>query len=309
MSIPKHAPPRPIDAALLHKLKEILQTNCAERGMDKLPPSSDLEDAALALWQSQRVLILTGFLIASRTTGETDGPPGALNLAYACDQLGKDTNIVTDKYSLEALRVGLEQFRWRRTPRVISLERGNEELISYNLLSQFVPDHLVAIERPGQNAEGRYHNMAGQDFTDLVPDSDTLLYLAREQGIGITAIGDGGNEVGMGKITAYIAEHVPFGERIAAAFAADHLIVTGISNWGATALTVLLSLLAAKPLLLPQQREEALLTCLVEAGLVDGSTRRRELSVDGMSLADYLQVYDRMVQIMEEGLLSAAETV
>ena len=50
-------------------------------------------------------------------------------------------------------------------------------------------------------------------------------------------IGDGGNEIGMGKIPReVIADNIPNGEQVACQTATDHLIVCGISNWGGYAL-------------------------------------------------------------------------
>ena len=285
------------EATHLHRLHTLIATNTESRGLDKLPPSQDLEQAALDLWEAKRVLLLTGFVIAAHKIGETDGPPGTLGLALALDRLSKATCIVSDKYSLEALQQAIPLLPWQHTPRVICLEQGSEELISYNLLSQFNPDHIVAIERPGQNAAGRYHSMSGADFSHLVPDSDLLLHLARQQGIAITAIGDGGNEVGMGKIRDFVEQHVPYGETIGAAFAADHLIVAGISNWGAAALAALLSLSAKRQLMPDVAQEREVIEALCEAGLVDGATRSRSLSVDGMPLDDYLKVYEAIYSV------------
>ena len=288
-----------LPADKVQAIKQLLATQTEKRGMHLVPDSSDLHDAVLSLWQAQRVLILTGFVIASRGIGETDGPLGSLNLAHACDTLGKSVCIVTDRYTQNALREGLSLFTWKRIPRIISLEQGNEELISYNLLSQFTPDHIVAIERPGQGKDGNYYNMAGNDFSEHVPDSDFLLHLAREQHIPITAVGDGGNEVGMGKIRAYIQEHVPYGETIAADFSADYLIVAGISNWGGAALAALLSLLAKRSLLQPEQHEQDLFDCMAKAGLIDGATRQASQSIDALPLDEYLAIHAEILRLSQ----------
>src|SRR6185437_8417948 len=48
------------------------------------------------------------------------------------------------------------------------------------------------------------------------------------------AIGDGGNEIGIGKLPAgLIGRTVPNGDRIACITSCDDLIVAGVSNWGA----------------------------------------------------------------------------
>ena len=51
-----------------------------------------------------------------------------------------------------------------------------------------------------------------------------------------TGIGDGGNELGMGKVLAAVRAHIVNGPLIAAVTPADHLITAGVSNWGGWAL-------------------------------------------------------------------------
>ena len=76
------------------------------------------------------------------------------------------------------------------------------------------------------------------------------------------AIGDGGNEVGMGALPReLIAGAVPNGDRIACVTPADHLIVCGVSNWGAY------GLLAALSLLLPASSTRLLATLTPETDL------------------------------------------
>jgi len=284
------------------ELTTLLVTNTAARGLDKLPPSTDLEDAVQALWQAQRVLFLTGFFIAAAKAGETDGPPGTLGLAFVCDQLGKEVCIVTDEHTVAALEKAMLLFNWKQIPKVYSMTKGAEEEESSAILERHKPDHIVAIERPGRNSDGRYNSMSGIDFTDLVPDTDILMHQARCKGMGITAIGDGGNEVGMGRITDYTKEHVPHGESICAVFPADHLIVAGISNWGAAALGALLSIAAQSPIMHNSSKEEEMVNCLADAGLVDGATRQFTHTVDGWELPDYKSIHDAIYSVMQKHL-------
>ena len=60
-------------------------------------------------------------------------------------------------------------------------------------------------------------------------------------------IGDGGNELGMGKVLDRIVKDVPHGETIACVTAADYLITAGVSNWGGYALAVALYLIRMCP--------------------------------------------------------------
>ncbi|MGH7064222.1 MAG: glutamate cyclase domain-containing protein, partial [Stellaceae bacterium] len=106
------------------------------------------------------------------------------------------------------------------------------------------------------------------------------------------AVGDGGNEIGMGALPrALIAEHVAHGDTIACVTAARHLIVAGVSNWGAYAL------IGALAVLRPDWRAK-LLACLDEAldrriletivadgPAVDGVSLRRASTVDNLDIA------------------------
>ena len=60
-------------------------------------------------------------------------------------------------------------------------------------------------------------------------------------------IGDGGNEVGMGKVYDDVLKYVPFGDVIASTISCDYLISCGVSNWGGFAVAVGLSVLSNCP--------------------------------------------------------------
>ena len=107
-------------------------------------------------------------------------------------------------------------------------------------------------------------------------------------------IGDGGNEIGMGKIAwDTIRRNIPNGELVACRVATDHLIVAGVSNWGAYALAAGVALLRGVELpeeLFDPDRERTILQKMVEAGpLVDGVTGRQTATVDGLSWDDYIR--------------------
>jgi hypothetical protein len=102
------------------------------------------------------------------------------------------------------------------------------------------------------------------------------------------AVGDGGNEIGMGRLPAeLIARTVPNGERIACVTPCDHLVVAGVSNWGAYGLMAVLAIHRAPwsgiiRKFLTAERDLAVTRAIVDkAGAVDGVTARREPTVDG----------------------------
>ena len=76
-----------------------------------------------------------------------------------------------------------------------------------------------------------------------------LLISAKKDGrIATSSIGDGGNELGMGKVMENVVKFVKNGECIACNVSSDYLITAGVSNWGGYALAVALYLLSTCPI-------------------------------------------------------------
>ena len=96
----------------------------------------------------------------------------------------------------------------------------------------FDPTHLVAVERPGRALDGGYYNARARSVAALNAPLDAL-FLRRRSGTVTIGVGDGGNEIGMGRVRARVVRDVPNGAKIASVVRTDHLMVAGISNWGA----------------------------------------------------------------------------
>jgi hypothetical protein len=117
-------------------------------------------------------------------------------------------------------------------------------------------------------------------------------------------IGDGGNEIGMGKIPwDTIRRNIPNGGKIACRVATDHLIVAGVSNWGAFALAAGVALCLGRSLpaeLFDPVRERELLEVMVKDGeLVDAGTLQPTAMVDGLSFEQYIQPLLEIREILE----------
>eukprot|EP00741_Cyanophora_paradoxa_P007620 tig00001177_g7370.t1 len=172
-------------------------------------------------------------------------------------------------------------------------------------------DHLISIERVGPSHDGRCYNMRGEDITKYCGRTDRLFTLAKQRAaegwdpIGTSGIGDGGNEIGMGRVSDLVAQHVNHGERIRCAVATDSLIVAGVSNWGGYAVCAGLYVLAhlavggpppnpfpAPSLLMQPKIEEHLVDAAVYEGAVDGAAGKRERSVDGLPMSEHARVID-----------------
>src|SRR5262249_11983598 len=103
--------------------------------------------------------------------------------------------------------------------------------------------HLLALERVGPAGDGRCYTMRARDITEKMSPAQAMF--GKGSGSQITiGIGDGGNEIGMGKIPhETIIKNIVNGELIHCRVATDHLIVAGVSNWGAYALAAGVALL------------------------------------------------------------------
>ncbi len=245
--------------------------------------------SALAAAQRPSVAIITGFYVPLGTppAAETDGPVGAAMLAGALTRLGIACRVVTDEpcgaTCAAALR-GADAALDIVPLDVVPLGGRVDGTIA--LWRRLGVTHALSIERCGRSTDGAPRNMRGEDISAFTTPLDELFLAGPWQRI---AIGDGGNEIGMGSVPAsVIGAHVAHGERIACVTPADHLIVAGVSNWGAYALIGALAVIRDdwRAMLidcLDAARDAAILRAMVNDGpAVDGVTRQRTLTVDSL---------------------------
>ncbi len=220
------------------------------------------------------VLIGTGFPVAG--TFETDGPVGAIALYDVLQTLGAQPILVCG----EPLSAALQQ-----DYRVLALHRGDLATArddARNQLQELQPEAIVSIERPGLASDGRYYNMRGEDITEHCVFFDPFMEIADCPTI---AIGDGGNEIGMGNIADAIATLDIRGSTTCC----DELLVADVSNWGAYGLIALLAYWADSDLLAAIS-PLAILDYLSAKGSVDGVTRENTPTEDGLDAAEGLQL-------------------
>ncbi len=121
------------------------------------------------------------------------------------------------------------------------------------LLKLAPPKAVISIECPGANEKGVYHNATGLDVTELEAKQDILFEKAQKMGVLDLAIGDLGNEIGMGAISDTLKDYIPYaaegrcrcgcGGGIAARTKANNLITATVSDWGCYALIAALAFL------------------------------------------------------------------
>lgn len=294
-----------------------------------------LLQAAQAIGASaSQVVIITGFYVpgAPVPAAETDGPPGAVLLALILESCGIDTLVVTDALCAPVLTATVDAFGYARS-RLVVLDPDQPGWIE-SFFSRQKISHLISVERVGpshttdswssqlsdrstdrsifqqrvpQAHFDRCHNMRGEIIDSFTAPLHQLFERLPEffpAAITI-GIGDGGNEIGMGSIAweeldRRIASE--FSSLIPCRIATDWNIVAGTSNWGASALAAAVALLHDQTrILFDWQRDEQLkvLEFMVqEAHAVDGITKQREPTVDGLPFLTYMQPWEGILSIL-----------
>ena len=242
--------------------------------------------ASLAGASAPHVGILTGFYIpgGDPPAAETDGPPGAALLAKALTDLGIPVRFLTDPSCRRGCAAALRAAGVGNVP----IDTSGPQAAIETWRSAGVT-HALAIERPGRTADGTLRNMRGMDIGAFCRPLDDVFLAGPWRTI---AVGDGGNEVGMGALPAgLIAEHVALGAKIACTTAAEFPIVAGVSHWGAYALLGMLGALrpdwlgAILPVLEPDFDRMVVERMVADGPAVDGVTLRHEPTIDGLTMS------------------------
>lgn len=268
---------------MIKRLEELNLYNVDKRFGKKILNEGHMEKVLEILSESNRVGLVTGFAVKPSNIGETDGPLGTVCLGRALEKLGKEVTFITDEYSKDLIKEGLNHYGLKAN---LLCQRKNESL-------DFSLDALMFIERPGKNKSGYFSSMRGEDISDIVTDTDYLFNKAKDMGIPVLSLGDGGNEAGMGLIRDHIAEHVSLGDQICAETEADFLILSAVSNWGCYGLCAGLSKIHGLNLLPSVEEETEHLRKIVDLGAVDGATKKNEMTVDGYSLDENMRILSR----------------
>jgi hypothetical protein len=271
-------------ARTLSELEALAYERLASRGLGGLDLPGAYLEAAQRLLSAKSILILTGFPIRGAALERRTDLRELLALGNALEDLGIQVAYATDDFSAPLLALGGPKLNLRAAIHPFPAEVDVATLQC--LYTDFDPDLVFSIERPGKAADGLCHSMRGEVISDLTPSLDLFFELAARDHKPTLAIGDGGNEIGMGRLYEAVVKQVPRGETIAAVTAADILMPAAVSNWGAYVLVGTLSLLCGRDLLISAETASDLLHTMVDMGAVDGATKRREATVDGYSFEE-----------------------
>jgi hypothetical protein len=282
-------PPDPIEA--------LCALDAGGRGMARLGRPGALRAAAAALQGARRVMLVTGFVARPEWPAETDGPSGTVVLGRALRQLGAEVRYLADPPVAPILAGCLRALGEPRD--VVPVPAGAEPSLAEarRAVAHFSPTHLVAVERPGRAVDGGYYNARGLAIGAVNAPLDALFLAPARPGrpAPVTiGVGDGGNEIGMGRVRARVARDVPNGRRIGSVVKTDHLVVAGTSNWGAWGLVAHLSILTGRPLLHTAAEEARLTRAMVAAGAVDGLTGTARPTVDSLPLGVHQAVLETL---------------
>jgi hypothetical protein len=292
-----------------------------------------LRSAALQLAaHAASVGIVTGFPVVTDqgVVAETDGPPSALFLARSLVEQGVDVCLLGDRVVMPLLEFGCDH--WRLEPAMLVEMPIDSPELGDPWVTNFLSSprgqrltHLVSIERPGPSHtseslaaqsgskeatlarfeaavpvehRGVCHNMRGESIDALTARTHLLFDAIARQRVPITTIGigDGGNEIGMGRFEwETLVEAVGSGVagRIACRVATDFTIIGGVSDWAAYALALSVARLRGNAAVArnwhAEGQRDLIEQMIRQTDAVDGLTRRHEPTVDGLPLEVYLR--------------------
>lgn len=236
--------------------------------------AGNFNTAVHALIQANRVLLCTGFNVAENTP-ETDGPLGTALLAYACFRADKYVVLVADHHNAHLLRTQLSVLD-PACIRSVAIEEVKASSQAPSglwkaILDRHQPDTVVHTEVPGRNKNGKYLNMRGIQISHFNAELDSIADLSNALGLDTIAVGDGGNEAGMGQIKG-----VPKAlnmEEMQAIIPAAHQVISWNSNLGAIAMGEFVMSAAGKGPSCTEEQFAKMLQVLFQEGAVDGITR------------------------------------
>lgn len=241
------------------------------------------------------VYVMTGFVLRPYKKAEMDGIVSAALLCRALVKaFGAKPIIICPEDNYEAVKrlapcVGLHLFENMDELMEIPVSMGVMTFTKEaskaagcadTMIAKAVPKAVVSVECPGANENGVYHNATGLDVTELEAKQDILFEKLQNMGVLNIAIGDLGNEIGMGAIADTLEKYIPYARKgacrcgcgggIAVKTKADNLITATVSDWGCYAMIASLAYLTRNVEVMhtAELEKETMLTAS-RAGMID----------------------------------------
>jgi D-glutamate cyclase len=247
--------------------------------------------------------------------GETDGPLGGASIIRAIELgLGAKPIVISEKHIMGPNRATIQAAGITIHEQDVFEARPHSALaieFPYGFdtgphISQLFDEHrpkaVIFVERTGPNADGIFHSVTGSPKKpEEVVASHLFAAEAKERGILTIGVGDGGNEVGFGRIydEAREIQAAPVAMTVTET---DILVAASISNWGAYGIAAMLGYLLEKPELVQDpDMEYRMLNACIAAGGADGAFTSPVMYVDGTSW----QTQQAIVTILRETVANA----
>ncbi len=240
------------------------------RGMTDLRKETEVDkfdDATTAVLSLKKgvIFLYTGFWVAG--FAETDGPVGTYFLALALEKIGFKPVIVTDIYCKDFFKEVKTLY--------VPIEIKKEDYFQ-DILKEYSPVCHISIERCGRGEDGCFRNHRGDDISSYTAKLDTLFELGSKEALSIS-VGDGGNEIGMGKYKDTLGK---MGINYAVT-PSRYSLIASVSNWGAYGIIASLQKILHVKLLPAFEEVDDYLEYIVKLGSIDGISKKNIKSVDG----------------------------
>ncbi len=290
-------------------------------------------DALLAMPMGGTAIVTTGSVSRawlSPQLGENDGPSGAAAIVRALWFARRATTVLVIEETLippmaAVLRAAgmavvdhatAQQASTDGSMAAVVLEpypvdNAAGQAAAGEMLDRFAPDVMFSTERVGRNVNGIYYNMRGRDYGMGRARIDMLFDEGMKRGVPVLAVGDGGNEIGMGLVAEAVKDAVPFGAPgdcpcgggIGAVSGADVLVTAAVSNWGCTAICAAMALRVSDLRLIHTPTMEArLLEVMTANGLINSADGIIDPHVDGIRDTTHVAVAEMAEAIVRKVL-------
>ncbi len=221
--------------------------------------------------ENDRIFIMTGFVLMPFNKAETDGAISSFLLAKALKTaFGAKPVIICPEDCVSGFSALAKAFDYNVDIEVFTKDNSKAEEYADRLIGKYNPSAVISIECPGENENGIYHSARGIDVTAVEAKQDILFDKLKNKGILNIAIGDLGNEIGMGTIGNQIKSGIPLGDKICVRTKADNIITATVSDWGCYSLIAMLAYILENPDIMHDAViEKQALAAASEGGFID----------------------------------------
>ncbi|BEP95390.1 DUF4392 domain-containing protein [Acidovorax sp. A79] len=322
-------------SAIDERLDKLVSLDLGGRGVEQLYEAARSRqgtsligaaaDSLLDVPDGATIFVTTGSVSRawiSTEIGENDGPAGAAAVIRAlaiakrvhCVLIAEETLLPGMKAILTSAGLSVLPFDQAQ----IAAKDGSLAIASLlpfttrddkakseaaRLLDQYQPSLFFSTERVGRARDGIYYSMRAIDYGMGRSRIDILFEEAQVRGVRTVAVGDGGNEIGMGSITQAVADHVKFGPTIAAVTPSDVLVTAACSNWGCNAIAAAMAARRSDARLLhTPEMERQLLNRGVDIGLINSVQNVVDANVDGLPLETHVAFSEMLRTVVRPAL-------